>query len=380
MKIGFVSIENPYDYRNNGGIGTYTGVLAEALVNLGNEIHLITVGTDLVEERQIMPNLMVHYISEPSTKYSFYLEQMLKIFEKIKQIKRNYGLDIVEAPEWLAQGFIVANEDILPLITRLHTPLFLIEEISNGQRLYRENEDIKRLERLQTIRSRAVTSPSTSLSQITKEKWGIESVVIYNPINIKMYEASYCEEDRAIEEDYILFMGRLEYRKGVLVLAESLKKIIGHLHGVKVVFCGQDTYYKKKPVKALILEKCKGLEDRIEFIEHVSSNAKISLLKNAKAVVLPSLWENFSYVALEAMCLGKTVVATRVGGFTEMIEHGKSGYLVEPGQSNELGEIVYKILKGQLPTTGTEAKKRIQEMFDISILSNKFLEFYKSLL
>jgi glycogen(starch) synthase len=368
MNIVYITLENPYDINNNGGIGTYTGVIAEGMAGIGNKVHIITVGKSCF---YAVKGVKVHCISKAVTKRISYLEQSFKIYAKLLDIMEECKIDIIEAPEWFAQGYVCACETGIPLITRLHTPLFLIENISNGQKIYRDSSAIKNFERIQGIRSTLMTSPCSSLNKLVKDEWGRESIVVPNPIDVNKYEMG-----NSYKENQILYMGRLEYRKGVLNLAESLSRVFEKNRDIHITICGKDTFYKKKSVKGMFLDRCRGYESNIEFIEHAHSDMKKKLIKDAKLIVLPSVWENFSYVALEAMCMGKTIIASATGGFTEMIEDGQSGYLVPPNEPDAFSELISKVMNDTIPSTGAEARRRVEKYFDISVLAQTYLNIY----
>jgi len=378
FKIAYISTENPYDINNNGGIGTYTGVIARGIAQLGHQVHCVTIGD--AKEREVETNLMVHYIPNPNTSRYSYIDNMKAFFKKISEIQCLYGLDLVESPEWMAQGFLFSNTNSPFLTTRLHTPLFLIEDMLNNQRLYRESSAIQKLERDQAQNSRGVTSPSLSLSSIIEDKWDVKSTVIANPIDISIFDSQFTDQFAVCNEPFLLFMGRLEYRKGVLTLAECLREILPCYKNLKVVFCGKDSLFKKKSMKSRILELCEDYKDRLIFINHANLEVKKSLLRQAIFVILPSIWENFSYVALEAMCMKKTIIASNVGGYSEMIEDGCSGYLVEPNSSSNLAHKIGLLLDGTLSPTGEKARVRVQDKYDIGVLSHIFESYYCSLI
>lgn len=378
IRMAYITTENPYDITNNGGIGTYTGIIAQGMARLGHQIHCITIGND--RDREIDSNFMLHNIPGSQAHHSFYLENINSFAEKIYEIRSLYGLDIVESPEWMAQGNFISNIKSIPLVTRLHTPLFLIEDILDGQKIYRKSEDIKQLEKEQAINSCGITSPCTSLSKLVEDRWQVKSTVIANPINTSAFDSQALNNTENDKEQIILYMGRLEYRKGVLILAECLKDVLLYNQNIKVVFCGQDSLYKKRSVKSRILELCKDFEKRLVFISHAKFEEKLSLMKQAILVVLPSIWENFSYVALEAMCMAKTIVASNAGGYPEMIEDGSSGYLVEPNSPFALASKINMILNKNLPQTGCMARKSVKEKFDINMLSHDFEKYYLSII
>ncbi|MGL5576487.1 MAG: glycosyltransferase family 4 protein [Sarcina sp.] len=372
MNILYISLENPYSSQNNGGIGTYTGVIATGISKAGNHVHIITVGD---EDFTTDEGIKVHCISSSITRYSNYLEQSLKIYYKLNEILKDYKIDIIETPEWYAQGLISATECNIPIVTRLHTPLFLIENLNGGQKFYKDSTEIKYFEKLQSDRSSLLTVPCKDLNEIIEKEWGKESIVIPNPIDTTSYEVSNVEGNK----NKLLYMGRLEYRKGVLNLADSLKKVFEKNDIVEMIFCGRDTFYKKKSMKKKIISKCLNFEERLTFLDHADLNLKKKLLEEVDIVIIPSLWENFSYVGLEAMSSGKTVIASNTGGFKEMIEDGKSGYLFSHSNPYELQDIIIKLLNGNLPHTGKEARKRIEKNFNINIIVEKYLEIYQQL-
>lgn len=372
MKIAYISIENPYSY-NNGGIGTYTGMIAEAMAAKNNEVHLITLGKN--DEDYVHSGVNVHCISDAFlSKRLFYLEESFLIYERINGIVRSNHIDIVESPEWLAQGLFTVTECNIPFITRLHTPLFIIEDVSKGQRIYRDSDEIKRYELLQAKRSTLLTAPCNSMREWINDEWGIDSWVIYNPIDETKY--TLCDNT----ENTVLFMGRLEYRKGITFLSESIKKLARDVQNVKIIICGRDSIFKKESMQKRIMRECEDVIEHIQFISHASYTEKKELFSKAKVVVLPSVWENQSYVCLEAMASGKTVIATNTGGFLDMINNNESGYLVDAGNSEQLYERMKEVLTDKIPGTGKNARRVIEEKFSTNVLVDEYIRLYESVL
>src|SRR5205814_8084426 len=87
------------------------------------------------------------------------------------------------------------------------------------------------------------------------------------------------------------------------------------------------------------------LEDSsIQILDPVSRAELPAAYRRATVCVVPSLWEGFGYVAAEAMACGAAVVASRVGGLAEIIEDGKSGMLIEPGNANDLAAGILSLI------------------------------------
>ncbi len=142
--------------------------------------------------------------------------------------------------------------------------------------------------------------------------------VIYNGIEPK--------EKSSEEEDFILFVGRLVQTKGLDVLAEAVGGT-----DVNLKVCG-------KGPQAARLERL----ENVELLGYVSEERKNRLLKRCKFLVLPSEFESFGIVLLEAMAYGKPVVATRVGGIPEVV--GDAGRLVAPNDPNDLRARIRELL------------------------------------
>ena len=106
------------------------------------------------------------------------------------------------------------------------------------------------------------------------------------------------------------------------------------------------------------------------------------LLRCLDLFVLPSLREGLSNTLLEAMATGLPVVATRVGGTPELVEEGKTGTLVPPGDPDALAEAIktYLDLPDRLRTHGVAGRKRVEERFSLSKMVSGYLDVYDSVL
>ncbi len=127
---------------------------------------------------------------------------------------------------------------------------------------------------------------------------------------------------------YAIYMGRLSREKGIPILLEAFAvppPITLHIFG-------------DGPLKKQLQEQILARElFHIQVHGYVDSPQRFEWLKNAAFLVFPSEWyENAPYTLIESMALGVPAVASRIGGITEIIEHGKTGLLFEPGNGNEL--------------------------------------------
>lgn len=132
-----------------------------------------------------------------------------------------------------------------------------------------------------------------------------------------------------IEGPFALFVGRLASNKGLDVLLAAFAQFRQREPSAKLVIVGEDGGMRpslETQVRSL------GLEPSVRFTGYLSDEGLMAAgLREARVLVLPSEYEAFGLVLLEALAQGTPVIATRVGGIPEFIEDGKAGRLVPPG-------------------------------------------------
>ena len=124
---------------------------------------------------------------------------------------------------------------------------------------------------------------------------------------------------------YVLFLGRLARRKGLDTLITALAAVPPG-DGVDLVIAGTGD---ERPVLEAMAERL-GLTDRVRFVGRADGDRKTYLLQNAAAVAVPSRgWEAFPLVVLEAYAAGRPVLASRIVGLDDRVDHGTTGLLVD---------------------------------------------------
>ena len=121
---------------------------------------------------------------------------------------------------------------------------------------------------------------------------------------------------------------------------------------------------------------------QLEFVGHVTRQEVISLYRQATVVAFPSLWEPFGYVCTEAMACAKPVITTRSGGPEEIIDDGRTGFLVPPGDPASLAEKISAVLgdESRLRTVGQAAREKAVAVYDSSVISRQVSDFYRSVI
>jgi glycosyltransferase involved in cell wall biosynthesis len=172
----------------------------------------------------------------------------------------------------------------------------------------------------------------------------------------------------------VLFVGRLEVRKGIDILISAIPKIMKIHKNVIFDICGSGDplIYKLEP----------SIQKKVFFHGYQSRDSLEEFYKTCDIFVEPSIYESFGLVYLEAMKYGKPVVACNSGGTPEVIEHKKTGLLVEPGKVKPLLKAILRLIgdSSYRHQLGNSGKKRCEELFSIRRLLDSTLLSYRTVL
>ncbi len=231
--------------------------------------------------------------------------------------------------------------------------------------------------------------------------------VIYNGINLEKFsklDSRFHGNDKEKNGDDITlgFVGRLEKEKGAKYLIETMglieKNEKGHpefISGSKNIFTNkkEDNRFRNKfgmtklKLKILgdgtqrknleIMSDQFGLKDKIKFLGF--KNNPSEFYQEIDILIIPSLWEGLSIVALEAMAFGVPIIASNSGGLKEIIEDGKTGILFEPENSKDLTEKILWAIGNPDKMNSMVKKAKIKvENFDIKKKAKKYERIYEN--
>ncbi len=197
------------------------------------------------------------------------------------------------------------------------------------------------------------------------------------------------------ELPYILFVGRITPQKGIFHLLNTVPRL---LPGTQVVLCASsaDTAQMRQDLQRQVEEIHRNTDNRVIWIErHLPQSEMTPLYSLARAFVCPSVYEPFGIINLEAMACGTPVVASETGGIPDIVEHGRTGYLVplhpasennpEPADAESfasgLAEAMNKVLAAPelAAAMGRNGLERVRRYFSWSSVAEQTLKFYRSL-
>jgi glycosyltransferase involved in cell wall biosynthesis len=159
--------------------------------------------------------------------------------------------------------------------------------------------------------------------------------------------------------------GRVEPMKGQASLVEAAGKVMARHRDVMLLLCGELTDESYREYCEGICRRY-GIADRVRFMGHRSDVAEV--LSAADIAVLPSLsGEAFPRAVIEAMAMGKPVVATDVGGTREAIVEGVTGFVVPPGDPEALADRIGRLVETEAmrAAMGQAARRRAEDAFSI---------------
>jgi glycosyltransferase involved in cell wall biosynthesis len=398
MKVCLVSREYPQE-TGWGGIGTYTYQLAHALTEYGHKVHIIAQSLDTDKEYND-GDVFVHRISHRTLFYKKWrlkefalrLEYSMRVSNKILELKNKYGIDIVEGPNLSAETFIYSLKKRTPLVTRLHTNFSEVVDFVGWQRSLDLTFSCY-LEEAVINNSDLVTCSTKEHARFISNGNGrklLEKIAIV-PLGIELPILN--ESPALTRKQNILFVGRLEKRKGIQVLIKAIPLVLERLPDTTFTIIGRDTFvtpdfigfsgdnrysFKNK----LLGELPEKYRRSVNFLDYVNSDDLKKYYGSCNLFVGPSLYESFGLIYLEAMSFGKPVIGCGVGGVPEVVDDGYTGILVPPEDYEALAGAIVGLLSDnrKLSEMGINARALVENKFSREIMAKRTLDLYESVI
>jgi glycosyltransferase involved in cell wall biosynthesis len=176
----------------------------------------------------------------------------------------------------------------------------------------------------------------------------------------------------------ILVLARLDPQKGQDVLIDALPRILARIPEARVLFAGHETGCSVASLKQRARDR--GVLSHVEFLGFRSDVR--ALLQGASVLALPSRWEGFGLVLLEAMDVGRPIVASAVGAIPEVVRDREGGLLVPPDEPEALAEALITVLAepDRAKAMGEAGRRRLIESFSERAMIEATESLYNALL
>ena len=362
------------------GIANYVYNVSQKLVEKGHRVTVITrgsaknTGKEIIDRIEVFRAPFIPIYPFHVSVHGIFVNRLVKMLEPELTLVHSHS------------PFSPPIRTSLPMITTVHTPMKIgashFETTPYSVALY---SIAKRLQsriaysiELELFRnSDKITTVSRSVALELRE-YGLDPkqiIVLGNGVDEKIFTPI---KNRRFENRYVLYTGRLDFRKGLFDLIRCAKNVCDAYPDVKFVITG------KGPLLGKLKEETRriGLQSKIIFLGYVDKNKIIQLYQHATIHVVPSHYEGLPTVLLEAMSCGLPVVATAVSGNTEVISSGMNGLLVPPGVPNEMAMAISRLLDDEQlnRNMGRAARRTIEECYTLEKISENILKCYRSIL
>lgn len=384
MHIGFVTSGFP-PYGSGGGIVSYVAEIARALRQHGHTVTIFSMlNEDAFHERYSFEEIPVITVPSSSpgrvTPHLAVIENAQRLAAAVARFQREENrLDLLEVPDIGAYGLFVDLSSVR-MVARLHTGTMELAE-NRGTGWDPRIRLVHRLEKQALQRARLVTALTRYQAEKARNLYGLEaSKIKIIPNFVKILPLSPATS----ESGSIGFFGTLELRKGAPVLCESFNALLASGHQVSMVMAGRDSVERIGLTKVSIKEHCQRVlssPDRVRFTGLLPRDETLRVMQQSLFVVLPSKYEAFPMVLLEAMQLGKAVVSTSVCGIPDIVEDGKSGILVSPDNAAELAAAMRELIeKPELRRAmGEEGRKIVERKYSEAVVIPQLVAMYSDL-
>jgi D-inositol-3-phosphate glycosyltransferase len=210
-------------------------------------------------------------------------------------------------------------------------------------------------------------------------------------VDLSLFGPVPCEEARASiglppDHSMVLFVGRIQPIKGIDLLIRAMALLLQRNPALRdetslVVIGGHGDPSADEELRRLDQLRAElGVSDLVTFLGSRDQDTLVDYYNAASTVVVPSHYESFGMVALEAMACGTPVIATDVGGLSLNIADGYNGYLVDSGDVQELSyKIGLLITQDQLRRQLGRQARQWAERFDWRIIADETLSVYADL-
>lgn len=374
MRIAVVTHQYPPD-TDWGGVATYYETLTPYLAMNGHDVTVITWG----RPARSYVDRGVKVIRIPPKRPLPGLSMALGVFS-LHHLLYQWAVDSVLTE--LHPNIVLTPESMADCAVYLARPrrrrARVIVQLMSGVRMLSSLNAVPPkqfggwsmliLEQWVVLRADCLTTLSHAKAEWARDNLRLASrpiEVIANPVDISHFRPNLTHTD----DHLVLYVGRLQWGKGCHILAQAINRILRQMPETRFRFVGKDTETAPggRSMKRYLEEilRAGGTLGSVSFADHCP-RAELPAEYGAAAVcVVPSFWETFGNVCLEAMACGRAVIASRAGGLTEAIEHDVSGLLVPAGDPEMLATHISRLLRNsaERERLGHAARARTEERY-----------------
>ncbi len=395
-RIAFISVHGcpvaRLGERDTGGMNVYVLQTARELGKRGIKVDIYTrhhdpadhAITEIGEHTRVI-HLAAGPYGEPKESLYQYLPQFLSNVKRY-QVAHDLTYSLVHSHYWLSGwvGALLAEAWQVPHVATFHTLAEIKKQARSGER-----EPVERTQGEMDIVQEAdrITAFSRHEKEALAQLYGAHPskvAVIPAGVDLELFQphakAQAKKELGLQDKRVVLFVGRIEPLKAVDLLLQAFA-LLEDRAGVHLVIVGGNPHQSRELKRLQGLAAQLGLGDGVSFEGTVEQSRLPMYYSAADVFVLPSYYESFGLVALEAMACGTPVIASRVGGLQDVVKDGVTGYLVSWRCPEPYTERLEVLLSNEgLRSTMGEAAHRMAQGQGWGAVAESLLQVYQELL
>ncbi len=359
----------------SGGMNVYVQQLARSLGELGVAVDIYTRqhADAKCKVEEISAGVRVVHIpgGDPNAPMEDLFTKLPGFLESVREFRQQHNLtyDLVHSHYWLSGwvGRSLAHDMEVPHVTTFHTLSLIKMQARAG-----ESEPIQR----QRVERELMADADQIVAFSPHERDAMARLYDADPDQIELvpcgvdlarFQPLDQEESRerlGLNGDKVLlYVGRIESLKGLDLLVHTAAQMETG-QGVRVLVVGGDDGKGDATRKIRQLTQDLEVEDLFEFVGRVDQEDMPLYYSAADVCVVPSFYESFGLAALESMACGTPVVASRVGGLSTVVQHGRTGYLKSWRCPEAFADSVEMIISSKKlqSSMGIAARKRAEDL------------------
>ncbi|MDZ7952786.1 glycosyltransferase [Nostoc sp. DedQUE09] len=393
-KLHILIVSQEFPPNSFGGIGAYNQTLARELIQMGHEVTVISrASRDCIDVIGPFTHIQVATVENSdcipeSPILSKNIAWAKKVARIAQEIHHQRPISAIESALWDFEGIgilMLRPKFNVPLIVRLVTPLVVSIKMNGWQMtedlkqcVQMEQELIRCADTVIAISNNIKNSVVSNYDLAPDYRWLVQ------PLGVQPWPAytsvtNYGELPKDLKRGtiQILFVGRLEPRKGIDVFLKSLKLVMPKEPKIFVWIAGADIGGWEEKARQILGEH---VYNRVQFLGMVSEEKRELLYANCDFLVFPSRYESFGLVPLEVMVHGKPVIGARAGAIPEVVLEGECGLLFEPDNYQELAQKILTLVNdSNLRCQLAKGAKQRVEILSARNMAKASVKVYRSL-
>lgn len=367
---------NEYPPGAHGGVGSVTQTLARSLVRRGHAATVVGFYPPESACESFDEGVRVVRLPHTRIRGAGFVSNGARLRRALREIHRASPVDVLEGPE--ASLATVKKDFPAAKVIRMHGGhRFFAVTLGARPRAWRSWLESRSFERADHL-----CAVSDFVGRTTRALVGFgarRSVeVLPNPIDVEMFSPAPREAE---QRGLIVFAGTVCEKKGVRQLIEAMPSVVARAPYARLLVVGRDgrDAAGRSYTEGLRRAMPVCLRGRVEFAGAVERASLPELLARASVCVYPSHMEALPVAWLEAMSMGKAVVASRTGPGAEVVEDGVSGLLCDPHDPASIADAISRLLEdeGLRHSLGGGARRRAVENFSLEVLASRNEDFYR---